>query len=371
MISMDMRNGMQPTESPLRDVPGPNGREAEADFVLYLDESLGFYYLHKSVIGLLSDMDGELRTLTTRQFNQLKGLAVSKVWRHELRRTHPAYYIPAFLTKDALQSLKSVRGYPEIVESDAIFTIEELITESQSLSLEDKLFETLNNVDRSASYLGERTNIEASLDPYPGTYSISPKKGQSLFGLAYGTDLPEALIVLRLLADRGFILLDQLDTLRASIAVTPSGYLYLDEKSRRTPRIDTAFLVCRFTDVLDDIYDSVYSTVGDHESLPGGIKRIKDIHFIDKIDDKILSEIARASLVIVDLTEFNFNIGFEAGYALSLKKPIIWTMMENENCANLPFDIQSQNIIMYKNSDLPAFSRKLVGRIQYVLEMGR
>jgi hypothetical protein len=46
-------------------------------------------------------------------------------------------------------------------------------------------------------------------------------------------------------------------------------------------------------------------------------------------------------------TDHNFNLAFEAGYALALNKPIVWTQKNDGKEFRLPFDIQSQNILLW------------------------
>lgn len=49
----------------------------------------------------------------------------------------------------------------------------------------------------------------------------------------------------------------------------------------------------------------------------------RDVHN-DKIDDKIVAEIRRSKLVIVDATGARPNAYFEAGFAMGLGIPVIW-----------------------------------------------
>lgn len=78
-----------------------------------------------------------------------------------------------------------------------------------------------------------------------------------------------------------------------------------------------------------------------------------------------------ASFVLVDLSDNNFNVGFEAGYALALGKPIVFTMQKPEGELKLPFDIQSHNILVYDAADHSEFKEQLPFRIAAALGKAR
>jgi hypothetical protein len=117
---------------------------------------------------------------------------------------------------------------------------------------------------------------------------------------------------------------------------------------------------------MDTVYESVYRPTGDALRCP--IRRVKDIHHVDKIDDRICAEIERATIVVVDLTDENFNVGFEAGYALALGKTVVWAKRKGAAGSVMPFDIYTYNCIEWSPSDLAAFRETLGLRIKVALE---
>jgi nucleoside 2-deoxyribosyltransferase len=119
------------------------------------------------------------------------------------------------------------------------------------------------------------------------------------------------------------------------------------------------------------MYREVYGKIGENGRVPIRIYRVSDKHHIDRIDDRILSQIQKAPVVIVDLTEENFNVAFEAGYALSQGKPIVWTKQHSEGKLELPFDIQSHNILLYNPEKLTEFNENLEFRILAALSKAK
>ena len=67
-----------------------------------------------------------------------------------------------------------------------------------------------------------------------------------------------------------------------------------------------------------------------------------------KICDVIISEVRRSECLIADFTLHRAGVYFEAGYALGLGLPVIWTCREYD-IANAHFDTCQYNHIVWKN----------------------
>lgn len=66
----------------------------------------------------------------------------------------------------------------------------------------------------------------------------------------------------------------------------------------------------------------------------------------DKIDDRIMSMIRAARIVVVDVTQQNRGAYFEAGFALGLGRPVIWTV-QTDDLPNLHFDTRQFNHVVW------------------------
>jgi nucleoside 2-deoxyribosyltransferase len=84
----------------------------------------------------------------------------------------------------------------------------------------------------------------------------------------------------------------------------------------------------------------------------------------DKIDDKIIADIRKSGLVVADFTEQKGGVYFEAGFALGLGTPVIYTCREDE-MAKVHFDTRQYNHILWHDAD--DLKTKLVNRIEATL----
>lgn len=72
--------------------------------------------------------------------------------------------------------------------------------------------------------------------------------------------------------------------------------------------------------------------------------RLDAVEHNEKIDDRIIAEIRRSGLVVADLTGGRANVYFEAGFAMGLGIPVIWTCHE-DHLKDLHFDTRQYNYI--------------------------
>lgn len=74
----------------------------------------------------------------------------------------------------------------------------------------------------------------------------------------------------------------------------------------------------------------------------------------EKVDDRIIAEIRRSGLVVADFSGDRSNVYFEAGFALGLGIPVIWTCRA-QDVEKLHFDTRQYNYIAWSNpADLRA-----------------
>ncbi len=89
--------------------------------------------------------------------------------------------------------------------------------------------------------------------------------------------------------------------------------------------------------------------------------RIDKVQHNDKICDKIISEIKQSAFVIADFTSHRGGVYFEAGFALGLGIPVIWTCREDD-FTDLHFDTRQYNHIKWNST--VELMQSLVNRIQ-------
>lgn len=289
-------------------------------------------------------------------------LARSEVWRFNNIQGR----VPLFMTFRGAQQ----RTMPRDADS-VILTIEDVRDLASQLTLERKALLTLENLVAAEGEIGSGVEIPYLLSEYPGEAEWSEGQPPSEVGITYGCTATEAPMVYQFLISRGLIAVRGPRTMGSHTRafVTPEGYARVenlkagaDETSRQ------AFFVCRFIPELDELFEAVIKPLG--VELNCAVQRIKDIHHIDKIDDRICQEIRRSQVVLVDLTEQNFNVAFEAGYALALNKPIVWTTKRTPEGVRMPFDIYTYNCLEWDSSDLVNFREALKFRLMAALQKG-
>jgi hypothetical protein len=73
------------------------------------------------------------------------------------------------------------------------------------------------------------------------------------------------------------------------------------------------------------------------------------------LSDQVHSAIRRAEFVVADLTGANPNVLFEVGLALGLSKPVL--LLSQAPATEMPFDLRTQQVAMYRPDDLTAVRR--------------
>lgn len=86
-----------------------------------------------------------------------------------------------------------------------------------------------------------------------------------------------------------------------------------------------------------------------------------------KICDVIIAEIRKSRFIVADFTNHRGGVYFEAGYALGLGLPVIWTCRDDDK-DGLHFDTRQYNHILWTDeSDL---FEKLRRRIEATIPLG-
>jgi len=117
-----------------------------------------------------------------------------------------------------------------------------------------------------------------------------------------------------------------------------------------------------FEESFDDIYK-----IGIRESCEGAgayCERVDEQIFHERILDRIYNQIAKADLVIADMTGRNPNVFYEVGYAHALGKT---TILLTTKAEDIPFDLKHFPHIVYGNS-LSELRTQLTKRVKWVVD---
>lgn len=125
------------------------------------------------------------------------------------------------------------------------------------------------------------------------------------------------------------------------------------------------FVLMPFTSNLNEIYwDIIKPTI---ETLELKCIRADEIYSTGTVLEDIWTEIQKARIIIVDLTERNPNVFYELGLAHTLHKPVV---LLAQNVDDIPFDLRPIRHILYRPSPRGAkeLQEKLTATIQNFLE---
>lgn len=132
-----------------------------------------------------------------------------------------------------------------------------------------------------------------------------------------------------------------------------------------------AFMVMPFSNnSVKSAYNHVISPVCEEKSID--IRKADEIFSTNPIYDDIVSEIQKADIIIVDITDKNPNVFYELGMAHTLKQKQT-IILTNDEYQEAPFDISHFRILQYEDSieGKEDFSDRLVNTLDYILKEER
>ena len=148
-------------------------------------------------------------------------------------------------------------------------------------------------------------------------------------------------------------------TLPRKIRLTYAGWNRVVQLQSNVTDSKNVFVAMSFDQELNAIYNyGIKAAIEDTNYNP---IRVDSEQFNSKICDEIIADIRKSKFVIVDVTNHKNGVYFEAGFAMGLGKPVIWTCREDD-INNAHFDTRQYNHILWKNSD--ELREKLVKRIE-------
>jgi hypothetical protein len=150
---------------------------------------------------------------------------------------------------------------------------------------------------------------------------------------------------------------------------TARGWEELDKMRRRIVDSSQAFVAMWFSDQTNEAYtQAIAPALKDTGYKPMRIDK-KDHN--NKIDDEIVAEIRRSRFVVADFTcepeKPRGGVYFEAGFALGLNIPVIWTC-KNSSLKDVHFDTRQYAHITWK--DPPDLYSQLKNRIGATIGLG-
>ena len=183
-------------------------------------------------------------------------------------------------------------------------------------TLIDRIHLILEYLMRKSKRAGDSVEINVEQD-YPIAYAKDPAE----FDFMINSLVKSGFI--KMMRSKPIVSLD--DTIKNifDCELTIEGWSKVEQLYKKTPKGNQCFIAMWFSSELDYTYlSSIEPAI-----LETGYKplRIDKKEHNDKIDDQIIAEIRRSSLLIADFTGQRGGVYFEAGFALGLGIPVIWT----------------------------------------------
>ncbi len=239
---------------------------------------------------------------------------------------------------------------PPIINSDNLDSVE---TAFPNYSVADKLALLLSAIARRSSHPGDPVSLLPSRD-----YPLCWARNESELAFYIDTLRQRGLVKDGGVGGRTFGQKEE------NLAVTSEGWGEVESFRRRSPLSDQAFVAMSFSNDMFSVYTSaIVPAIG-----RAGYRayRVDAEPHADRIDVKIMSEIQRSRFLVADVTEQRKGVYFEAGYALGLGLPVIWSV-RRDDLPNVHFDTRQYNHIVWETPQqfeglLSDFVATIVGR---------
>jgi len=228
----------------------------------------------------------------------------------------------------------------EVSEDNIDFIVNEFIEKNVT----DKIDQLLLYISQKSNYIGNRVAIN-----YMNDYPILGCKifNEFFYLLDY---LKKNELIIKESGNGNYV---------ENIQLTVKGWNRVEEIRLKNINSKQAFVAMWFDESMKSVYTkAIKPAIEQSGYFP---LKIDTKEHNNKICDEIIIEIRRSKFLIADVTELRGGIYFEAGYAMGLGIPVIWTCRE-EKLDKVHFDTRQYNHIVWK--DEKNLYEQLKNRIQ-------
>jgi len=217
-------------------------------------------------------------------------------------------------------------------------------------------------VNEAVLFFGTRTKIGGVM-AIDSQDSISRGVLDDFLALTESASAVEAQSLLKMMVGMRLMMLAHQDTL---FAMLPDGWLRFEELQKRQVQSSQAFVAMWFNSATEEPYENVIQrAIYDSGYDPRRVDQKH--HHLNKVDDEIIAEIRRSRFLVADFTceleKVRGGVYFEAGFAMGLNIPIIWTCKDT-SMKDLHFDTRQYPHIGWKDSaDLYAKLKARIGSL--------
>lgn len=205
----------------------------------------------------------------------------------------------------------------------------------------------------------ERNSVRSALDP-----TLISQDGYAMQAACWAMDTQELIAMFTHLREQEYL---HPDTRWSNARLTTKGFERVAALQRDKGEGKQAFVAMWFHKKMELLYnEAIEPAIKDAGYIA---KRIDRAEHANKIDDEIIMEIRRSRFVVADFTGQRGGVYYEAGFALGLGIPVIWTCQEGAQ-KELHFDTRQYNHLLWNPEALKPFREALHKRIGAIIGPG-
>ena len=265
---------------------------------------------------------------------------------------YPARYILSGISRNRAVKSRPIQFSEEKIESIVLST-------KVPKTVLDKIEHILLYINENTTFGGQEIILHLNQD-YPIGFCKNPEELNFLLNQLAEMGYIVTRNVTTVVRPDGLVKYERttLQTYQNGCQLTFNGFKRIEELTATRPKGDQCFIAMSFADELNEVYDNgIYKAVNEANYK---VFRVDKEQHNEKIDDKIISEIRRSSLMVADVTMHRQGVYFEAGFAMGLGIPVIWTC-HTSDIKQAHFDTRQYNHIVWeKPEDL---AEQLLNRI--------
>lgn len=169
------------------------------------------------------------------------------------------------------------------------------------------------------------------------------------YPLLFARDADEAFHFMRTLSDQGLLERPNNSAARrkGKHRITPAGWQRLRELDGTGQASNQAFVAMWFDPELEEAWSQGIQPA--LNALGYDPLRIDETHGDEPVNDRIVAEIRRSSLLVADFTGDRGGVYFEAGLAVGLGIPVVWTCRRSDFEKQKPhFDVDHYQFLLWE-----------------------
>jgi len=161
--------------------------------------------------------------------------------------------------------------------------------------------------------------------------------------LACAREESELRYFLECLRDRGDILMGDRGNM-----ITGQGWERAARLAAQPQTSKTAFVGMRFSDDMLAVWKMAFNPAITRAGFEPRLAN--DPAHNEQIDARIVAEIKQCRFLVADVTWGRTGVYFEAGYALGMGRPVIWTCRSDRKSQDMHFDTRQYNHILWESA---------------------